>query len=36
MNIGKTGPAVFSEEEMEKSTSGSYHIFKEKWGKYFS
>jgi GT2 family glycosyltransferase len=35
MNIGKTGPTVFSEEEMEKSTSGSYPIFKEKWGRYF-
>jgi GT2 family glycosyltransferase len=35
MNIGKTGPAVFSSEEMEKSTSGSYPIFKEKWRKYF-
>ena len=36
MNIGKTGPAVLTEEEMEKSTSGSYPVFKEKWKKYFS
>lgn len=35
MNIGKTGPVVFSVEEMENSTSGSYPIFRSKWQKYF-
>ena len=31
MNVGKTGPAVLSPEEMWKFTSGSEPIFTEKW-----
>lgn len=35
-NIGKTGPSVFNDEEMHKSTIGSQGIFNRKWGHLFS
>lgn len=35
-NIGKTGPAVLSENEMYNATSGSQEIFLEKWKSYIS